>query len=694
MATVAAWLGAEGHAEGVISFTGGLRGPLSSPRGSWAVGFDGARLLGQELGGGTATIDLADGRFEGRGLTFENGLEGTAWWDLTSGATGGRLRWPQMPLAALGETATRLAGDTADLDLEFEVPREGPPTGRILALCPEALIEVDAKEATVDLHVEAAEAVTLEASLQRTEPGWLIGSGRLRLLSAEKLVARIFPTSDVPLTGTGGANIEVSWPPDQLPTVTGTIGDLDLQLEGRDIRLVEPSSFRFSPHGADFDGLHVAVRDDDLFARLSVDADGAMAGNVAGTLDALLLRFLLPDWEPAGRATGVIELLGSVDSPLFEGVAQIHQGSFRLPGTQTILSGVDGTILLSSNEVALEGVDFRFMQGRGRTSGRIGQRDGTIDLALDGTAEGVRYIVLPDLVAYLSGSWRLVGPVDDLELSGDITVNQAVLRSKEDIASLLLKWFGGDRPPPAESGGIGLDLHVVADETIELRNPSLQLVGSASLDISGTTNRPGLVGKIEFSEGGELTLQTLRHEVERASFTFSDPEVIDPFIDIQTRTWIQNYDVSLRITGTQDRLIPSVSSNPPLTEDQIYGLMALGRRSESVGGTGAMGVGFASSILSGQLASEFDRRAGFSLPVDQVRVDPFAETATGETGGARITLVKQISKSWTVTVQSNLSGARDPVVVSRWFLAPGIFVEASQDIEGSYGLDLFLRRPY
>jgi hypothetical protein len=57
-------------------------------------------------------------------------------------------------------------------------------------------------------------------------------------------------------------------------------------------------------------------------------------------------------------------------------------------------------------------------------------------------------------------------------------------------------------------------------------------------------------------------------------------------------------------------------------------------------------------------------------------------------------LVKQIHKSWTVTVQSNLSGARDPVIVSRWYLAPGIFVEASRDIEGSYGLDLFLRRPY
>jgi translocation and assembly module TamB len=546
----------------------------------------------------------------------------------------------------------------------------------------------------VSYRLAAADAITAGGSLTRSAEGALTGDGTIELSSAEDLIRRLAPTSELPLAGTASGAYRVEWPPGGLPSAAGVIDDLDLQLEARPVRLIEPARFRVSPAGVRLDGVNIAVRDDELFFRFAADQTGALSGNLAGTLDALLLRFLLPDWEPAGRTTGVVELLGTVDQPLFEGIAEVHQVSFRLPQSQTIFSGIDGTVLLSSDDVTLEGVDFRFMQGRGRTNGRIGRRNGTIDFALDGVAESLRFAVLPDLVAQLSGSWRLLGPVDDLELSGDLTVDSASLRSKEDIASLLLKWFSGDPKPPAADGGIELDIHVDADETIELRNPSLRLVGSASLQVSGTTGRPGLVGKLEFSEGGEVTLQTLRYEVERASFTFSDPEVIDPFIDIQARTWVQNYDVSLRITGTRGRLVPAVSSNPPLTQDQIYGLMALGRRSEGVGGTGAMGVGFASSILSGQLASEFDRRAGFSLPVDQVRVDPFAETDTGETGGARITLVKQLTRSWTVILQSNLTGAQEPVFISRWYIAPGIFVEASQDIEGSYGIDLMLRRPY
>jgi hypothetical protein len=692
-ATVASWVGATGQAAGTLSFTGGLRGSIAAPHGSWAVGFDEARLLGQELGGGTAAVDLADGRFDARALSFEGGLVGSAWWDTASGGVGGRLLWPGMSLDALGEELSDLAGGTADLELDFEMARDRATTGRLHADCPEAVVDVVAGPEAVTVDAALAEAAALSATLQRLDDGALEGGGELRVDDVATLIAHLAPGSAVPLTGGARATFRTQWPAGGLPTVTGALESADLELEGRPVRLLSPSPFQLSSNGAEFDGLHLAIRSDELFARCSLGADGALAGNVAGTLDALLLRILLPDWEPAGRATGVVELLGTLGEPRFEGIADVRQASFRIPGTRTIVSGIDGTVLLSSDEIALEGVDFRFMQGRGRCSGRLGRRDGAVDIALDGTVDAIRYEVLPDVVAQLSGAWRLVGPADRLELSGDLTVDSALLRTKDDLATLVLKWLGSESPPAATDGGLALDLHVEADEAIELRNPSIRLVGSASLDVSGTINRPGLVGKLQFEEGGEVTLQTLRYEIERAALTFSDPQAIDPFIEIQARTFVQNYDITLRLTGTTQRLVPSVSSNPPLTEDEIYGLMAVGYRSEGAT-SGAMGIGLASSILSQQLTAELDRRAGLSLPVDQVRVDPFAETSTGDPGAARITVVKQLNPAWTVTVQSNLSGEREEVVVSRWYLAPGIFFEASRDLDGTYGVDLKLRRQY
>jgi len=254
---------------------------------------------------------------------------------------------------------------------------------------------------------------------------------------------------------------------------------------------------------------------------------------------------------------------------------------------------------------------------------------------------------------------------------------------------LILEWFGGASSPPGE-GGPSLDLRIEADQTIELRSPFVRLVGSANLHVTGTTSRPGLVGKVEFEEGGEITLQNLRYDLERGIFTFADPDRIDPSIELQLTTWVQNYQVTLRVSGTSDRLIPQVTSSPPLPQEQVYSLLAMGGRSDSLG-SGAMGVGLASTMLSQQISSELDRRTKWVLP--HVRVDPFASDATSGPA-ARVTVVQQLAPNWTVTLQSNLSSERAEVIVSRWYLAPGIFLEASRDLDGSYGLDIKMRRPY
>jgi translocation and assembly module TamB len=497
------------------------------------------------------------------------------------------------------------------------------------------------------------------------------------------------PDSGIPLQGTASVAIEVDWPSGSLPAIAATVDEIDLDLQDDPVRLLGPARLDLSSEGLEVRDLYLAHRDDRVFMRWGIGSDGSVRGNATGTIDALLLRFLVPEWEPAGRATGVVEMLGTIDRPRFEGIAEISQGSFRLPGGQTILSGIDGTILLSENDVVVDGSGFRFMQGRGVANGRINWRAGIVSLDLAGEMNGLRYPVLPGITARLSGPWRLSGPADDLHISGDLRVDRASLDRREAPSLLLLEWFGGAPSPPTE-GGPSLDLRVEADQTIDLRNPFVRLVGSASLHVTGNTSQPGLVGKVEFEEGGEVTLQNLRYDLERGTFTFSDPDRIDPSVELQLRTWVQNYQVTLRVSGTSDRLIPQVTSSPPLPQEEVYALLAMGHRSDAFG-SGAMGVGVASTILSQQIASELDRRTKFVLP--HVRVDPFAESTTSGPS-ARVTVVQQLASNWTVTLQSSLSAERAEVIVSRWYLAPGIFLEASRQLDGSYGIDIKMRRPY
>jgi hypothetical protein len=689
LATLAEWAGRPGLAGGAFSFAGGLRGPIDLPRGSWAAGLADVVIGGLNLGDATATIDLADGRFEARAIDFVDGLNGRVWWRVSDGEIGADLGWEGMPLGFLGDTITRAVGDAAAVRLAGSLSGDGHPVGRFDAATESATVTVDAETGGWTVEGRLADAVEAEIELVRSAAGTLAGVGEVRLTSAESLLDRFLPESDIPLVGTATVDLDVDWAAATIPVIAGTVRELGLELQSHPVRLLGPAHFSLNPEGLEVKDLFLGHRDDRVFMRWGIASNGAIHGNATGTLDALLLRFLVPDWEPAGRATGVIEMLGTLDRPRFEGIAEINQGSFRVPGGQTILSGINGTVLLSEDELVVDGTDFRFMQGRGRTSGTITRRAGMTHLDLDGGMTGLRYQIFPGLVARLSGPWQLDGPVDDLHVSGDLTVDRASLQRRDDPTTVILDWFGGDAAPPGE-GGVGLDLRVEADQTLELRNPFVRLVGSASLHVTGSTNQPGLVGKIEFEEGGEVNLQNLRYELERGTFTFADPDRIDPIVELQLRTWVQNYQVTLRVSGTSDRLVPQVTSNPPLPQEEVYSLLAMGYRNETLG-SGAMGVGVASTILSQQIASELDRRTKLVLP--HVRVDPFAETATGRPA-ARVTVVQQLAPNWTVTLQSNLSTERAEVIVSRWYLAPGVFLEASRELDGSYGADIKMRRPY
>ena len=692
LSAVASWIDLEESVDsGLLSFDGSLSGPIALPRGSWLAEIDDVSLGGLSLGNASAGIELADARFNMSDLRSDRGLEARLSWDVVAAEVTGNLNWPNMPLAGFGNAVTRLTGDSADVELDFHLPRGGDVTAELTATSKLGRLAITQGPKSFDVTAEVNGAVSLHARLERTAEDDLQGRGEIAMTSAKKLLALLGPDVAVPLGGTGRADFTVDWGNDTWPRLTGTLQDLDLDLADQPVRLVEPAAFSLSADGFSVPGLRLRARDDDFFVRWTVESDGRLHGNVSGTMDTLLLRYLLPEWEPAGRATGIVEILGTVEVPLFEGIAQINKGSFRLPGTRTILSQVEGVVLLSSGEVLLEGMSFRFMGGRGRCGGRIRQNGDVLFMSLDGTAEGVRFEVLPELEARLSGTWHLVGPTTALNLSGDLDVDRMSLTTKDDPAALLIKWLNSTGRSTAE-GGLNLNLHVEAEETINLHNPFVRLNGSASLDVTGTSNKPGLVGQVEVLEGGEVTLLGNRYEVERGSLNFANPQEIDPFLDLQASTWAQEYQITVNLSGTLDRFVSTAVSTPPLSAPEIYSLLGVGYRSEALG-TGAMGLGLASSILSSELTSVLSKRAQLVLPIDQVRVDPFAADSTGNPT-ARLSVVKQLTPSWTVILQTTLSGEREQIVVSRWYLSPGLFLEAGQHEDGSYSLDLKLRRPY
>ncbi len=691
LAEVAGWLGVEKGLAGTASFTGTLRGPIARPRGSWALGLTGLEIGGLPLGDGSATVDLSDGTFQLRGLECAAGLTGNAEWRVLERVVSGHLHWDGIPTAGLGPMVERLAGSSLAGDASFQLPFDGVLTasGELRSDLLSARLSVDGSK--VDVDAEMTQTARLEAHLTRGPEGAYSGAGELSLTSVGGLLVLLAPSSGIPLKGGAHAHFDVAWPAAGTPRVDGAIDRLDMKLDTQPLRLVEPASFELSESGFRMHGLWTRLgKEQEVFARWNVGADGALSGNLSGSLDALLLRILLPEWEPAGHVKGVIELTGTVEQPQLNGIAELGDGSFRIPDSQMVVSNIRGTMLLSEDRVELDGVAFRLLGGSGLVAGVV-QRTGTeLELDLSGSVQGAALPLFPGLTPRLSGTWFLRGPPEELVLGGDLRVDRALLQRNDDLGSILLAWFGGSGE--ARTSQLPqLDLHVVADHTIEARSPFVRVTGSASLHITGTPASPGLVGRIEFFEGGQFTFQGVQYEIDRAVITFANPTSIEPRIELQARAWVDTYQVTVTLTGSGDRIIPTFTSDPPLPEDQIMSLVALGSRSP--GGDETLGVGLASTLLTRELNAVLEQRARGLLALDQLRVDPFADSTTGSPA-ARVTVVKQLSPGWTVILQSNLSTNREEVIRSRWQLAPQVFLEATRDVDGSWALDLKLRRRY
>ncbi len=689
---MAGWVDESAEVSGVVSFAGPIRGAFAAPRGSWAVGLMDVAFQGVELGDGSAQLELDDETFQLRDLAFPQGLNAAVAWNVATGKLTGRGAWSAMPMAAvLGEDVARWAGSPADVELSWdwlpgismvgEGRLESPLASVAIILDPDAVVV----EGDLDGVVEA------EARLVRSEDGMFRGSGEVDVVSAAELSRRLAPGGEVPLTGSFSSPIEVTWQPGELPQVNGLVRSVQLRLDERPMQLIEPAEYVVSASEVRVDGVYLALGEAELFARGRVGADGDLSGNISGNADAVFLRYFVPGWEPAGGVRGIVELLGTVRRPQVEGIVEVDHASFRLPESRTVFSNISGVALLAPGEIVLDGVGFRGLQGQSTGAGTIRVRENVVELDLYGEAEGVRFEVLAGLSARMRGAWRLRGPVDDLMLSGDLEVERAILRRNDDLASLILEWVE-DAGGPTQVGVLDLDVSVEADRTIEARIPFMQVVASAQLEISGSETQPGAVGRIVFQEGGSFTFQGARYELDRFEMVFSDPTEIDPRIELQARTWVENYQITVRLDGTMDRLVPSFTSDPPLPEADVISLLALGRRDESLGAVG-VGAGVASAILTRQLNAELERRARALLSLDQVRVDPFTEVSTGNPT-ARVTVVKQFSPAWTVILQTNLSSNREEVITSRWRLGSGVFVEATRDTDGTYAVDLKLRRRY
>jgi translocation and assembly module TamB len=233
-----------------------------------------------------------------------------------------------------------------------------------------------------------------------------------------------------------------------------------------------------------------------------------------------------------------------------------------------------------------------------------------------------------------------------------------------------------------------------------MRNNVARLKLSGELFVRGTWGHPLLFGEVTADEGGRLTLQGQRYEIQSAKILFSNPLRIEPFFELQARGTVSRYQITFGLTGTPSRLAPTFSSDPQLSEAQIVSLMATGDVPQStVAGAPAGPAPISSDVsvsnaarelLAGLATEAVTSRTRDFFRLDRLLIDP---TVTGTSFDApRIVVGKSLGNNFYGTVSFVLSSTQQQIISLDYQLSSAAAILARLDENGIYSIELRIRQ--
>jgi translocation and assembly module TamB len=367
--------------------------------------------------------------------------------------------------------------------------------------------------------------------------------------------------------------------------------------------------------------------------------------------------------------------------PRITGEATVHDGTLQTRERPEILRDVEARVVMSPSGLRLVEATGSLGRGRIRASGDMTLQEGQLG-AYRFALVGRNVSIAP--VEGLQTAWdldlELVGQGARAQLRGQGRLLQGTVSGRFSLLSVLLSKTPGKAAET--SAAIPLRILLNLDDNLRVNMDVARLRGGGTLSLEGTTAEPVLLGALEAQEG-RITFRNRRWTLISGSIRFVDPRRIQPILDVTAQTVISGYDVTLRLSGRPDELLVSLSSSPPLPQDDLLVLVTLGTTKS---GAGKSAGGAAAGEMVRLLAEDLlGTTVGGGMGPDQFSL------GTGDNNQQTVQMGKQLTEEVRVIYSQSFSGAEKRVVRIEYQVIGPLLLSAEQDFQAGFGGDLLLR---
>jgi len=443
--------------------------------------------------------------------------------------------------------------------------------------------------------------------------------------------------------------------------------------------------------------------------RASIQASGAvnfrnanapLALKVSASADLSVLQDASRDFYSSGGVALDATIRGTFASPQVVGKLELKNANLNYADAPNGLANANGVILLNGTNASIQTLTAESGGGKITLAGFVGYGARSINYNLRATAAKVR-TRYAGISLTSNATLSLAGNSRRSLLGGTVSIQRIAYSSSSDAGSILSNVSTPPSAPSAPSPlltGMRLNIKVVTDPDLRVVTTYAErLEIFSNLTVRGTAATPGILGSVRVTNG-QLVFFGNTYTVNTGTVNFSNPNAIEPILNVSLQTTAQGVDVLLGVSGPMNNLALTYHSDPPLTFQQIVQLLATNttpadptiaahQPTPAQQSLSQMGE---SAILGQAVANPLASRVQRVFGLTQFKIDPSVSGSNGQPS-ARVTLQQKIASNVTFTYITDVTQTNSEIVRVQWDFTPKFSAVALHDYNGNLSLQFLYK---
>lgn len=413
--------------------------------------------------------------------------------------------------------------------------------------------------------------------------------------------------------------------------------------------------------------------------RIPVEGTAPMSINAQGSVNLRLLSMFSADVKATGTLGLDVRSSGSIQNPDVQGQIQIQGVALSSSMAPLGFENLNGTLDVTRDKLQIRNLTGQMGGGQISVGGSIAYRP-SLQFSLALQHKSVRLLYPAGIRTVFDGNLTFTGTVQSSMLGGRVIVSSLNFAPDFDLSNFASQFSATSLPPLAKSFGdrVKLRIGVQSKQNLSANTSQLTVEGAVNLQLVGTLSDPVIVGRMDLTSG-DLFFRSNRYNLERGIISFDNPNQTSPVLNVHVTTTVEQYNLTVTLTGPIDKLTTSYMSDPPLSTADVISLLLRGQTTTEAAASGTS----TDALLASGTASNFSSGVQRLVGISSLQISPLL----GANPSARIALQQRVTKNFLFTFSTDVSQPGSGQVQGEYQFNPRWSVRVQGDELGGVAVD-------